>query len=299
MNKNLATKIFLDSGNPQETQDILSQMGFLDGQTTNPSLVTQNPVLQDKLANGTKLEKEALLEEYKKIILEIKRVIPDGAISIEVYADLQTTSEEMIAQARELNQWIDKPYIKLPTNSAGLEAASVLHKENVLLNMTLCFSQQQAAAVYSATSGAQTGSVFVSPFIGRLDDIGLQGMDLIRNIRDMYSQGDHHVELLAASVRSIKHFLYALYLESDIITAPYTVLKQWVELNKPIPGTDIALEEFVDVAKYLENNYTPIEPEEIDLNLDFHEYNIAHELTTKGIEKFAQDWNSLLKTTTF
>lgn len=299
MNQKLNTKIFLDSGNPKETKDILQQMGFLDGQTTNPSLITQNPVLQEKLSNGIKLETTELFEEYKKIILEIKDIIPNGAISIEVYADLNTTSNEMITQARELNQWIDKPYIKLPTNIAGLETASELFREDILLNMTLCFSQQQAGAVYSATYGAPVGSVFVSPFIGRLDEINLQGMDLIRNIRDMYSNGDHHVELLAASVRSIKHFLYALYLEIDIITAPYAILKEWVALGKPIPGEDISIEDFTDVTKYLENSYSPIKYEKIDLNLDFHKYNIDHNLTTKGIEKFAKDWNTLLKNTTF
>ena len=96
MNHKLNTKIFLDSGNPKETKDILQQMGFLDGQTTNPSLITQNPVLQEKLSRGVKLDTKELFEEYKKIILEIKDIIPNGAISIEVYADLNTTSSEMI-----------------------------------------------------------------------------------------------------------------------------------------------------------------------------------------------------------
>lgn len=271
-------------------------LGFLDGQTTNPSLVVKVPALQEKISNGEKLTNEQLLEEYKKIIRDIYEIIPHGYISIEVYADLETTALEMVNQARELNTWIQSPYIKLPTNSQGLEAASILSKEGVLINMTLCFTQKQAAAVYSATQGNPQGSVFVSPFIGRLDDIGVQGMDLIKNIRNMYSESDHHVELLTASVRSLKHFLYALYLEVDIITAPFEILEEWSAQGKPVPGKDLPATEFSDMSRYLNSDLASIPYENIDLSLDFRGFDVNHELTTKGIEKFASDWNSLLKT---
>ncbi len=290
-----STKIFLDSGDPDQTRKAIDMLGFLDGQTTNPSLVVKVPALQEKLASGVKLTNEELLSEYKKLIIEVDNIIPHGDISIEVYADLETTAQEMISQARELNQWIESPYIKLPTNRQGLEAASVLINEDFLINMTLCFSQKQAAAVYSATKGAPQGSVFVSPFIGRLDDIGLQGMDLIKNIRDMYSKSDHHVELLAASVRSLKHFLYALYLEVDIITAPFEVLEQWAKQGQQIPGKDLSATEFANVSEYLGNSLEPIAYEDLDLSLPFREFDVSHTLTTQGIEKFAKDWNSLLK----
>lgn len=296
MDNNLKTKIFLDSGDPQETREALSLLGFLDGQTTNPSLVVKNPKIQNRFASGETMSNDELLEQYRKIILEIKGIIPEGAISIEVYADLDTQSDTMISQAKELNQWIDNPYIKLPTNLPGLEAASVLSTQDVNVNMTLCFSQQQAAAVYAATREAKPGSVFVSPFIGRLDDLGVNGMDLIRNIRDMYAQSNHHVKLLTASVRSFEHFLYALYLEADIITAPFAILEQWAEQSKPLPGKDIPADNFTDMASYLGSSQLASIPfETIDLNLDFHDYNLDHELTTKGIGKFAQDWNSLIK----
>ncbi len=104
--------------------------------------------------------------------------------------------------------------------------------------MTLCFSQAQAAAVYAATRGAKKGEVFVSPFIGRLDDRGENGMDLIANILKMYGKGDGHVEVLTASVRTLDHLLCAIKLGSDIITAPLAVLKEWKEKGLPMPKDD-------------------------------------------------------------
>lgn len=290
-----STKIFLDSGDPDHTRKAVDMLGFLDGQTTNPSLVVKVPALQEKISSGKKLTNEQLFGEYKQIISQIEEIIPHGDISIEVYADLETTALEMVSQARELNTWIERPYIKLPTNPQGLEAASILSKEGILINMTLCFTQKQAAAVYSATAGSSQGSVFVSPFIGRLDDIGVQGMDLIKNIRDMYSKSDHHVELLTASVRSLKHFLYALYLEVDIITAPFEILEEWSAKGKPVPGKDLSDSEFSNISKYFNSNLESIPYEDIDLTSDFKEFDVSHELTKKGIEKFASDWNSLLK----
>lgn len=289
------TKLFLDSGNPKDTQKAIDLLGYLDGQTTNPSLVAQNPEISKKLANGAYLSEGELLEEYKRIIEEIKLIIPDGSISIEVYADLDTNSDQMIDQANEFNKWISNAHIKLPTNRAGLIAANELTIRDVNVNMTLCFSQQQAAAVYSATKDASNSSVFVSPFIGRLDDIGQQGVDIVANIQKMYNKGDHHVELLAASVRNIKQFLYCLYLQVDIITAPLKVYEEWAKLNKAVPGIDLDLAQFMDMGEYLNTkNLQQIQYDEIDLNKNPELYDISHELTTKGIVKFAQDWNALL-----
>ncbi len=95
--------------------------------------------------------------------------------------------------------WIPNAHVKFPTSREGLEAAGRAVKEGLRVNMTLCFTQEQAAAVYSATAGAKKGDVFISPFIGRLDDRGENGMDLIENIQKMYGTGDGHVEVLTAS----------------------------------------------------------------------------------------------------
>src|SRR3989339_217562 len=116
--QNIKTRIFLDSGDPQETKQVLSALGFLDGQTTNPSLIAKNT-------------------------------------------------------------WIPNAHIKFPITASGLEAAHILTSEGMRVNMTLCFSQQQAAAVYVATRGVKKGDVFLSPFIGRLDDQGENGMNMI------------------------------------------------------------------------------------------------------------------------
>lgn len=295
MTNKFKTKLFLDSGNPKDTKKAVELLGHLDGQTTNPSLVAQNPELSDKFKNGTHLSESELLNEYKKIIKNVKSILPNGSISIEVYADLETKSEAMIAQALVFNEWIENAQIKLPTNKEGLKAATDLTEQGVNLNMTLCFSQQQAAAVYSATKNASGSSVYVSPFIGRLDDIGLQGIDLIANIKKMYDASDHHVELLAASVRNLKQFLYCLYIEVDIITAPLKIYEEWALLGKPIPGVDLGLGQFKDMGVYLETKHLQqIHFEEVSLEQNPNEYNIDHDLTTKGIVKFAQDWNALL-----
>jgi len=152
--------------------------------------------------------------------------------------------------------------------------------------MTLCFTQEQAAAVYAATSGAQRGDVFVSPFIGRLDDRGENGMALIANILKMFNKSDGHVLVLTASVRTFGHLMYALYLGSDIITAPYNILKEWGEKGLPMPADNYV---------YDSGKLSDIPYKDIDLSRNWKEYDINHDLTAKGIEKFSADWNSLIK----
>ena len=151
--------------------------------------------------------------------------------------------------------------------------------------MTLCFSQEQAAAVYAATRGARKGQVFVSPFIGRLDDRGENGMDLIANIVCMYAPGDGHVEVLTASVRNLDHLLYALKLGSDIVTVPFEVLKTWGEQGMPLPGNDY---------RYEGRSLKPIPYKEVGLDRKSQEYDIRHDLTVKGMERFSADWNGLI-----
>ena len=274
---NLKTKIFLDSGDPQETQEALDILGFLDGQTTNPTLISKNPQAKERLERGDKFTKEEIFTFYKRVVKEISALIPEGSISIEVYADEKTSADHMYTQGKEMFSWIPNAHIKYPITFPGLSAAKRLIREGVRVNMTLCFSQEQAAAVYAATKGAKKGDVFVSPFVGRLDDKGENGMDLIKNILKMYDHGDGHVEVLTASVRSLEHFLYALNLESDIITAPITILKEWAETGMVIP------------------RLKTIEYSKIAISKPWTGYNIAHELTEKGMQKFSNDWNELIK----
>jgi transaldolase len=275
----MKTKVFLDSGDPKETKDIFSLLGFLDGQTTNPSLIAKNPQAQNRLVGNKKFSHEEVYDFYQSVIKEIYQIIPNGSISIEVYADKKTTVEEMLKQAILMNTWIPTAHIKLPITHTGLEVARILVDKNISVNMTLCFSQQQAAAVYSATKGAKKGQVFVSPFIGRLDDIGVNGLDLIENCLEMYKKGDGHVEVLVASIRNLDHLLASFTLKADIVTVPHSILKEWKE-NK--------------TAQAVKNNLTLIEYEEIDLNKPWTQLNIKHELTDIGIEKFCSDWNKLI-----
>lgn len=293
----LKTKILLDSGDPKETEQALNLLGFLDGQTTNPTLVSKSPNVAEKIANGLKFTKKELANEYKSIIEDIKAVIPQGLISIEVYADSKTTAKEIIKESLEINKWINNAFIKLPITPQGLEAASVLSKQGVNLNLTLCFSQEQAAAVYAATIGA-TAEVFISPFQGRLDDNCKDGTDLIMNIQRMYAHSDHHVKIVTASIRDYHHFLYALYLKPEFVTVPLSIIKEWSEKNLELPAVDISEDQFKDKAQYFKdiNNacIVGISYKEIDLNQDWTTFNIENELTDQGLLKFSSDWNNLL-----
>lgn len=287
----LKTKIFLDSGDPHQTRKAIKLLGFLDGQTTNPTLISKNPEVKSRLEKGGKFTKEEIFGFYKEVVKEISGLIPDGSVSIEVYADRHTTVEEMLGQGREMFSWITNAHIKFPTTYEGLTAAEQAVKEGMAVNMTLCFSQEQAAAVYAATKGSKEEAlmgfknVFVSPFIGRLDDKGENGMDLIENIIRMYQKGDYHVEVLTASVRSMNHFLYAIKLKSDIITTPFKVLKEWGDKGLPMPSSDFI---------YNTSSLKPIPYKEINLNNSWKDYNITHELTDIGMDKFSSDWNYLL-----
>jgi len=236
--ENLKTKIFLDGGDPHETKEIIGLLGFLDGQTTNPTLISKNPSARERLQKGDKFSREEILNFYHFVVREVSALIPQGSVSVEVYADASTSAEQMLKQGRAMFSWIPNAHIKFPTATEGLKAAEQAVKEGLRVNMTLCFTQEQAAAVYAATLGAKRGNVFVSPFIGRLDDRGENGMDLIANILCMYRKGNAHVEVLTASVRTLDHLLYALKLGSDIITAPFAILKEWGQTGLPLPDDD-------------------------------------------------------------
>lgn len=283
--KNLTTKIFLDGGDPNETKEIFGILGFLDGQTTNPTLIAKNPEAKKRLEKGEKFTEEEITKFYRGVVEEISHLIPNGSISIEVYADQDTNAQEMFAQGREMFSWIQNAHIKYPITKEGLAAAARSIREDMRVNMTLCFTQEQAAAVYAATKGAKRGEAFVSPFIGRLDDRKENGMDLIKNIKNMLKTSDGHVEVLSASVRSIEHFLAALALGSDIITSPAPILKEWALQGMPIPDESY---------QYHAGDLKSIPYKEFDLSKHWQEFNITDELTDKGIDRFAQDWNALI-----
>jgi len=285
------TKLLVDGGDPEETLRIKRLIGFVDGQTTNPSLIAKNPEIQRRLASGHQLSEQEEKDAYKKIVQNISPLVGDAGVSIEVFADLDSRAEEMLAQGQEMFTWIPNAYVKYPCTHEGLRAAEMSVQKGIRVNMTLCFSQEQAAAVYAATKGSRE-PVYVSPFVGRLDDRGEDGMDLISNIKKMYSRSDGHVHVLAASIRTINHLLFSFFLGAELATVPSKVLQEWAAEGFPVPDQRFKY-------KAVDAKGKPLKPipykEELDLNLPWESFDIAHELTTKGIQKFVADYRSTLK----
>lgn len=284
----LTTRIFLDSGSAEHTKDILDKIDFLDGQTTNPTyFVKSNPTVKAAIERGEKFTTAELLEKYKTLANEISPLVPaDGSVSIEVYADEHTTAQELIDQAHEMNTWIPNAHIKLPIIPAGLEAAEQLVQEGIRVNMTLCFSQEQAAAVHAATRGAQPGQVFLSPFISRLDKVGQNGFELLLNIQKMFHEEGSAVQILAASVHSVYDIAHVIEKNMDIITIPYNDFLVWIEHGMPRETEGLEQKDISELA--------PIVYKEYDLSSDWRDFDISHELTDKGLRQFANDWNNVL-----
>ena len=197
-------KLFLDTANIQEIRDG-ARLGVISGVTTNPSLASA-----EGIGNA---------ESYKAAVREISDIV-DGPISVEV---ISLDAEGMIAEGLDIATWIPNPWVKIPSTIDGFEAISVLSKEGIQINQTLCFSVNQAIL------GAQAGSTVVSPFIGRLDDIGLQGIDLIKDIVSVYKEHNIETKVLAASIRHTLHCTLAAQAGAHIATVPYKLLAQMAE----------------------------------------------------------------------
>jgi transaldolase len=155
--------------------------------------------------------------------------------------------------------------------------------------MTLCFFQDQAAAVYAATRGSRE-PVYVSPFVGRLDDHGENGMDLVKNIKRMYRIGDGHVHVLAASIRHLDHLLASFALDVELATVPAKILTEWATKGFPMPDQDFSY-------RALDAKGEPLKPipyKELDLKLPLQSFDTTHELTSTGIQRFVADYRSTL-----
>ena len=205
-------KIFLDSANLDELRKGAA-WGIVDGVTTNPSLIAKE---------GRPIE-----EQIAKIC-----EIVDGDISAEVVG---TVAEEMVREGRILAKIHKNVVVKVPLTRDGIKACSSLSKEGIRLNVTLCFSAAQALLA------AKAGAYIISPFVGRLDDIGHNGMDLIRSIKQIYANYGFKTQILTASVRTPNHVIEAGLAGSHIATLPFKVLDQL--FNHPL--TDKGLENFL------------------------------------------------------
>lgn len=287
-------KIYLDSGDPAETKKAKGLLGYLDGQTTNPSLVAKNPEIQKFLSTGKKLTEETLLGEYKRIIAEIDKEIA-GPLSVEVYADWDTKASVMLKQAENMFTWGRNIYVKFPTIPEGLKAAHEFVGKGGRVNMTLVFDQNQAAAIYAATTETKQPA-FVSPFIGRWDDRGYNGLDLVKNIIKMYKKFDkqrnqkkENVLVLAASIRSMEHLYASIFLGADILTIPTKLIQQWIQEETWIPDEHYRIKE---------DGLKSLIYEDIQFNQDYQSYPIDKEkdgLLNEGLLKFVKDWKNLIE----
>lgn len=206
-------QLFIDSANPQEVEK-MTALGIIDGVTTNPSLATKAGI------------------DYKQAVQKILTLIK-GDISLEV---LSIDAQGMIKEGRLLAKFGNNVVVKLPTTEEGLKALKVLTGEAVRINMTLVFSPNQALLV------AKLGAYIVSPFAGRLDDIGHTATDLVEEIRSIYDNYEFETKILFASVRSPLHVKQAALMGCDIATCPMEVLEKLVKH----PLTDIGLKKFLD-----------------------------------------------------
>ncbi len=205
-------KFFVDTADIDAISE-LNDLGMVDGVTTNPSLI---------LKSG---------RDIVEVTKEICDLV-DGPVSAEVVA---TEAEQMIAEGRKLAKIADNIAVKVPLTWAGLKACNVLSNEGNMVNVTLCFSANQAILA------AKAGATFISPFIGRLDDINVDGMDLISDIRTIYDNYGFETQILAASIRSVNHVTESARIGADVITAPPEVIKKMVDH----PLTDKGLETFL------------------------------------------------------
>jgi transaldolase len=205
-------KFFVDTADVAEIREVAST-GLLDGVTTNPSLVAKSG------------------RDFREVVKEICSIV-EGPVSAEVTA-LETDS--MIAEGQSLAKIAANVAVKVPLTWDGLKACRVLAQSGLKVNVTLCFNANQALLA------AKAGAAFISPFVGRLDDAGQDGMELISEIRQIYDNYDFDTEILAASVRSVNHVKYAALAGADIATVPVAVMKALVKH----PLTDKGIESFL------------------------------------------------------
>jgi len=206
-------EIFLDTANIDQIRQG-AKLGVVSGVTTNPSLLSKE---------GT--------ADYEAVVKEICTIIP-GPVSAEVVVE---GAEAMIEQARRIAAWAPNVVIKIPATAEGLEVTSALAREKIKVNFTLCFSLNQALL------GALAGAAFVSPFVGRLDDAGPDGMELVEDIVDVFDYYQLPTKVIAASIRHPEHCLAAAKAGAHIATVPYKVLTQMIQH----PLTDVGVARFL------------------------------------------------------
>lgn len=205
-------KIFIDTANIEEIKTA-NDWGIIDGVTTNPSLVAKEG------------------KDFKSIVSQILSIV-DGPISVEV---ISTDAKGMVKEASEMSKWSENIVIKIPMIPEGLKAVKILNEQGIKTNVTLVFSVNQAILA------AKAGATYVSPFIGRLDDIGHDGMQLIRDLVPIYKEYGFKTEIIVASVRHPLHVIESAKTGAHVATIPFGVIEKMFKH----PLTDIGLEKFL------------------------------------------------------
>ncbi|QQS59502.1 fructose-6-phosphate aldolase [Candidatus Peregrinibacteria bacterium] len=213
-------KIFLDTANIADIKKYAT-WGIVDGVTTNPTLVAKEGV------------------DFKTRVQEICEIIP-GPVSAEVIA---TDAKNMILEGRNIATWAPNVFVKIPMTSDGIQAVSILSREGIRTNVTLIFSANQAMLA------AKAGATLVSPFVGRLDDIGQEGMELIGDIVDIFGNYGIQTEVLAASIRTSQHILSAMKMGADIVTIPPNLLDKMAEHPLTDKGLSVFLADWKNMKK--------------------------------------------------
>ena len=206
-------KIFIDSANVEEIKEALS-LGVIDGVTTNPTLISK--------------ENRAVSDLLKAICSLVSGPVSAEVVSLE--------AQDMLREARALSKIAKNIVVKIPLVKEGLKTVKVLSREGIKTNVTLCFSASQALLV------AKAGADYVSPFIGRLDDISQVGMDLVRDIKQIYANYNFKTEIIVASIRNPVHVVDAAKIGAAIATVPFGVIEQLIKH----PLTDIGIQRFLE-----------------------------------------------------
>lgn len=301
------TKFLLDSGDPVDYKEISAKAKDtqhpLWGATTNPTLISR------KLSGKKVSFDDAFFKLQRKIVEEILQIVP-GAVSAEVYSDPATHASEMIKQGQEIATWDNRIVVKLPTTLEGFKARTALRKQGICINNTLVFSQEQSFAILMHEKfmiqmygkPKTTWPCFISPFIGRLDDIGQSGISMLEHsLQTMTTHFDSATcWMLEASVRNIEQVQAGIDLDCQLETIRTTVFRDWLNLSSE-------QQKGIDIKKYSESfaeipYWAPSEKllqttslDEFMNSITTGVLDISHPLTTKGIEKFVTDWSTIIE----
>lgn len=300
-------KFVLDSGDPDEYREIANLAkkagSELWGGTTNPTLIAKKV---SKNSPGKKFTQKEAFELQKAIAIEIASIVP-GAVSAEVYSDPSTPGEEMTEQGHEIASWHENIVVKLPTTIQGFKARTALRRSKILTNNTLVFSQQQIFAIclHEEIMQKMFGPLndkwppFISPFVGRLEDVYDDGLHLVEQGMKIKQQFSSKTFMLAASIRRPEHIKFSIDIGSELITAPASSYREWFEMSEETRN----LLDTTSYRKGLSKNptWTPtvdirnIETAEQFMRaLESNKLTITHHLTEKGLVKFAEDWKSII-----